>query len=66
MRNIIANVHPSVPDVIKMTAENPAKLIGVFDRKGSITVGKDADLLVVNTAFELQAVFCNGRKINVD
>ena len=66
VRNIIANVHPSVPDVIKMTAENPAKLIGVFDRKGSITVGKDADLLVVNTAFELQAVFCNGRKINVD
>ena len=65
VRNIIANVHPTVPDVIKMTAENPAKLIGIFDRKGSIAVDKDADLLVVDTDFELQAVFCNGSKINI-
>ncbi len=32
--------------MIKMTAENPEKQIGVNGRKGSITIGKDADLLL--------------------
>ena len=64
VRNIIANVHPSVPDIIKMTAENPAKLIGLFERKGSIALSKDADLLVVDDDFALQSVFCKGYIIN--
>ena len=32
--------------------ENPAKLIGVFDKKGSIADGKDADLVVLDEEAE--------------
>lgn len=35
---------------------NPAKSIGIFDKVGSITVGKKADILVVNNKWELLQV----------
>ena len=39
---------------------NPAKLIGMDDRVGSIEAGKDADLVVLNDAHELVAVMRKG------
>lgn len=39
---------------------NPAILAGVADRKGSLTPGKDADILVLDDQQELQAVWCRG------
>ena len=41
---------------------NPAKYLGVDDRKGSIEVGKDADLVVCNETIELEQVYCFGKK----
>lgn len=33
-------------DLCRMLAEHPAKLFGVWDRKGSLAVGKDADVVI--------------------
>ncbi len=52
----------SIRDIVKMTAENPAKQIGVFDRKGSIEIGKDADIILVNENMEIIYTFCRGIK----
>lgn len=60
VQNMIKNVCPTVHEVIKMTSENSAKHIGVFDRKGSLEVGKDADILVVDEKFNLHATYCLG------
>lgn len=49
-----------IEDIIKMASVNPAKQIGVYDRKGSITVGKDADLLLVDDALHIKKTFCRG------
>lgn len=38
----------AIEDIIQMTSVNPAKQLGVYDRKGSISVGKDADILLVD------------------
>lgn len=62
IQNLIANVNPKVHDIIKMTSENCAKYLNVYDRKGSIEAGKDADLLVVDRAFNIQATYCMGKK----
>lgn len=62
IQNLIGNVTPTIHDVIKMTSENSAKYLGVYDRKGSIEVGKDADLLVVDNDFNLHATYCMGKK----
>ena len=37
-------------DIIQMASINPAKQIGIFDRKGSIAKGKEADLLIADNA----------------
>ncbi|MFC1415375.1 N-acetylglucosamine-6-phosphate deacetylase [Streptacidiphilus cavernicola] len=39
---------------------NPARLLGVADRVGSIEPGKDADLVVLDDAYELVAVMRRG------
>lgn len=50
----------SIHDVQKISSMNAAKQLGVFHRKGSISVGKDADLLLLNDEFEIQSTFCLG------
>lgn len=62
IQNLIANVHPSVHEIIKITSENPARYIGVDDHKGSLESGKDADLLIVDKDFNIQAAYCMGKK----
>lgn len=48
-------------DVIKMASTNPAKQLGVYDRKGSIAQGKDADVLLVDENFTINYTFCRGK-----
>ncbi|WP_156291237.1 N-acetylglucosamine-6-phosphate deacetylase [Oceanobacillus salinisoli] len=50
----------TLQDVIKMASVNPAKQIGVYDRKGSIAEGKDADILLVDNDFNIQYTICRG------
>lgn len=40
-------------EAVFAATKNPAKSIGIYDKIGSITVGKEADLLLVNNKFEL-------------
>ncbi|WP_342599907.1 N-acetylglucosamine-6-phosphate deacetylase [Psychrobacillus sp. FSL H8-0483] len=51
----------TVEDLVKMTSKNAAKRLGVYDRKGSITVGKDADIVLLNHEFDVRYTFCKGR-----
>lgn len=50
----------SLEDAIPMFTENPAKLIGVFDKKGSIENGKDADLVILDDSLQIDKVFLRG------
>lgn len=38
-------------EAIRMTSLNPARLLGMVDRKGSLEAGKDADLAIFNPDF---------------
>lgn len=50
----------SIEDVIQMASENPAKQIGIYDRKGSIEQNKDADLLIVDDQLHIKYTICRG------
>ena len=39
---------------------NPAKCLGIDDRKGSIMVGKDADIVVLDTDYSVIQTYCKG------
>ncbi len=41
---------------------NPARYLGVEDRKGSISIGKDADLVICDEKIDLLQVFCRGKE----
>ena len=41
---------------------NPAKEIGIYDRCGSITPGKDADFVLLDEELNVKAVYINGKK----
>ncbi|GAA0589788.1 N-acetylglucosamine-6-phosphate deacetylase [Virgibacillus siamensis] len=50
----------TIGDIVKMAAANPAKQLGIFNRKGSIKEGKDADLLLVDDNMTIKYTICRG------
>lgn len=63
VKNIITFTGCSLKEAIEMVAENPAKQLGVYDRKGSIAVSKDADIVILNDAMEVEMTFCRGELV---
>lgn len=55
----------SVADCVRMAATNPARLMGIDDRKGSIERGKDADLILFDENFRLQSVWIGGKQLGI-
>ncbi|HET6858258.1 MAG TPA: N-acetylglucosamine-6-phosphate deacetylase [Streptomyces sp.] len=49
-----------VDDVVRSISANPARLLGVDDRVGSLEPGKDADLVVLDADFRLTGVMHKG------
>lgn len=50
-------------EVIKMASLNPARVIGIDDKKGSIEVNKDADLVVMDEEFKIYSTVVEGEII---
>ena len=63
LRNLLAWTGLPLEEVLPLLTENPARLIGVFDRKGSIADGKDADLVVLDGEDRVEQVFVRGRLV---
>jgi N-acetylglucosamine-6-phosphate deacetylase len=59
----VNNIAVSVQDAIFMASVVPAQIVNVFDTKGSLEPGKDADILILNDAFDVQFAMCRGRKV---
>ena len=53
----------SIPQTVKMITENPAKIMGISDRKGSIAPGKDADIVIFDDGVNIGRTIVNGNVI---
>ena len=50
-------------DVCRMISVTPAKIMGVYDRKGSLERGKDADILLLDKNLDVRAVWAMGKMV---
>ena len=67
MDRVVRTMHTlggaSLVHAVRMASANPAKHLGVFDKKGSIEPGKDADLIVFDENVNIKTVFVGGKKL---
>lgn len=61
--NMLKNTTLPVHTCVKMASLNPACAIGVDKTKGSIEVGKDADLFLADDEFNTYGTFIGGKKV---
>ncbi|MBD8069900.1 N-acetylglucosamine-6-phosphate deacetylase [Bacillus sp. PS06] len=61
VKNIIDYTGCSLEDVIKMASVNPAKQLNIFERKGSISKGKDADIVILDEKLDVFMTYCRGK-----
>jgi len=60
VKNMLSLKGIILKDIIQMASINPAKQAGIFHRKGSIAIGKDADLLIVDDSINIKFTICRG------
>lgn len=63
LRNLLAFTGRPLADILPLLSENPARLLGIWDRKGSVEEGKDADLVLLDEENEVTDVFVGGQKV---
>lgn len=61
LRNVLHMTEVSLQEAIGMLTLNPAQAAHVADRKGLLRAGYDADLLLFDSALNLQATLCCGK-----
>lgn len=60
IKNTIDSAQISLVEAVQMASVNPAKQLNVFDRKGSIAPGKDADLTILTNDYQVDLTICRG------
>ena len=58
--NVYTNSNIPLYECVNCASLNPATVLGVADRKGSLEIGKDADIVVTDINFEVQKTIIGG------
>lgn len=61
VRTMVQIAGCSMPDAIRMITENPAKVMGIADKKGSLVPGMDADVVVFDKNINIKNTIIGGR-----
>jgi N-acetylglucosamine-6-phosphate deacetylase len=63
LRNIVA-LGASLPDAVRMLTVNPATLLGVEFKKGTLRIGADADIVLLDEGLRVTNVWARGVPLN--
>lgn len=63
LKNLLSFTGRPIEEILPMLSENPAKLLGIFDAKGSIANGKDADIVILDEENNVADVFVGGNLV---
>ncbi len=68
--NMIKMANVPLIEAVRMASETPARIMNISDRKGSLEVGKDADILIFDEDVQIDTTIINGnvvyKKVNYD
>lgn len=62
LQNMLKWLPYSLEEILPTLSENPAKEMGLWDRKGSIDNGKDADLVLLDENNQIVSVYARGKE----
>jgi len=63
VKNFMEFTGCSLPEAVRCASLNPARLLGIDDRKGSLEVGKDADLVIFDEGFNVHYTILGGQVV---
>ncbi len=63
IRSLVQKADIPLADAVRMISETPSKIMNVYDRKGSLQKGKDADMLIIDDDLNLRAVWSMGKLV---
>lgn len=63
VRTMHRDTSASIPEVIRMASLTPAERTGLARSRGSLAVGKRADILVLNRQLAVREVYCAGQRV---
>lgn len=63
VRTMVLKAEIPLVDTIRMTSETPAKIMGIYDRKGSLEKGKDADVVIYDSTLHVCGVWSMGQLV---
>ena len=65
IRTMVQQAEVPLEDAVRMVSETPARIMGIYDRKGSLDVGKDADCIIMDENLVLQGVISMGQEVAI-
>lgn len=64
VRNMIYMAGVPLVEAVRMMSATPAQIMNVFDKKGSLDIGKDADILLFDEDIRIHMTMVNGRIVH--
>jgi len=61
VRTMVQVAGCSIEDAVRMITENPARVMGISDRKGALKAGMDADVVVFDENVNIKSTIINGK-----
>ncbi len=59
-RNFVKYTGATIPEIVKMASENPAKAVGIYDEAGSLEPGKLANIILFDDELKIHKVYLRG------
>ena len=61
VRTMVTMADVPIMDAIKMITSTPARILNIADRKGTLTPGKDADIVIFDEDIDIAMTIIKGR-----
>jgi len=61
VRTMVQTAGCSMADAVRMITENPARVMGISDRKGALKAGMDADVVIFDDNVNIKNTIINGK-----